>query len=371
MIQHVRTDSENQNKWDSLQPESGDGYVEGSAVRPSTPIKQSASTSTYHTAGSSSFLHAPSLSVIAPTPRGSPGRSREESAADSELGEGLKVPTPPKSDKSKGKRKAEDSEDGSPPGSKGTKGKKTTFAERPQRNSNSSHAPSSFQSFQSQKSRKRVRLSSPATPDQSRPGSAQNASHLNSVSSRASSRSAAVNSHIQRPTSRMSPPRPVSRASRASRAMSASGVSSSGAGPRPKRSLSQSSIPLSAILSPRAPSVDRLSTFYMRDPQKPPSPRDVGWSLRFRSPDDVGSPLQAWSFWFGFLFPLLWWIASLWRLPKTRMVGTDTEKAITVDDPHIEREARTWRLRCRVASVLFFFTYAPVIILLAIFVPRS
>lgn len=203
-----------------------------------------------------------------------------------------------------------------------------------QRNSTASHAPSSFQSH---KSRKRVRLSSPmATPDHSRPGSAV-PPNLDSVSSRGSSRSAVSNSHFKQSTNKLSPQRSQSRASRASRAMSGT---SSGAGtvPFPKRrSLSQSSIPISAILSPRAPSLDRLSSFHMRDPQKPSPKRDVGWSLRLSSRDEKGSPFMAWAFWFGFLFPLLWWVASFWRIPKTRMVGTDTEKAVIVDDPFFER----------------------------------
>ncbi|EJC98474.1 uncharacterized protein FOMMEDRAFT_23708 [Fomitiporia mediterranea MF3/22] len=382
---HKRSDSENMVEWgsrsmqDFLSPEERNGDASVAALRPSTPMKKSESESTYETAGSSSFLHAPSLSVIAPTPRGSPGRSKNSL----ELEDGLQVPTPPpESEKSRGKRKAEESEDGSPPDLRGSKSKKSALAaegkgNRSHSNSNASYAPSSFQSFQSQKSRKRVRLSSPmATPAHSRPGSAVQP-HSGSVSSRGSSRSAVPSSHIQRVDSRTNPPRPpsrMSRGSRTSRAMSqAVSGASSGAGtvPFPKRrSLSQSSIPLSAIVTPRAPSIDRLSQFHMRDPQKPPPRRDIGWTLRFGSADDKGSPFMAWAFWFGFLFPLLWWFASFWRIPKTRMVGTDTEKAVIVDDPFIEREAHAWRLRCRVASVVFFFTYLPVIVLLAVFAPR-
>jgi hypothetical protein len=33
-------------------------------------------------------------------------------------------------------------------------------------------------------------------------------------------------------------------------------------------------------------------------------------------------------------------------------------------------EARIWRRRCRIFSVVFFVTYAPVIILLAVFATR-
>ncbi|KAI5123102.1 hypothetical protein M0805_001458 [Coniferiporia weirii] len=373
MDEHRRGGSEGQVEWNSRQLQdfivagAGAGAGEenakegggGSTLLPGTPIKPSASASTYQTAGSSSFLHAPSLSVIAPTPQGSPNRSKNESPTNTQpvAGEGLQVSTP-LSDKSKGKRKAEDSEDGSPPGSRGSKGKKTTFAaegKRPHLSSTVSHAPSSFQSAQSQKSRKRVRLSSPmSTPDQSLP---ESTGAVGTVSSLTSLRSAITGAHFQRPSSRAS--------------------SARGSGPSPypdprtkHRSLSQTSIPLSAIVSPHPPSIDRLSTFHMRDPRRPPSRRTVGWRLRFAEGEDKGSPLHAWAFWFGFFLPLFWWIASVWRIPRTRMVGTDTEKAVIVDDPHVEQEARTWRIRCRVAAVLFFFTYAPVIVLLAIFVPR-
>jgi hypothetical protein len=36
------------------------------------------------------------------------------------------------------------------------------------------------------------------------------------------------------------------------------------------------------------------------------------------------------------LFPL-WWIAAVWRMSKTPVVGgTDPEKAVPLDDPQIE-----------------------------------
>lgn len=75
----------------------------------------------------------------------------------------------------------------------------------------------------------------------------------------------------------------------------------------------------------------------MRDPRKPPRRRPVGWRLRLKTFEDDGSPFPAWAFWFGFFMPVLWFIASFWRMPRTRTVGTDTEKAIVVDDPQVER----------------------------------
>lgn len=201
--------------------------------------------------------------------------------------------------------------------------------------SNSSHAPSSFYS---QKSRKRVRLSSPMiTPDHSRAGSSTNVPAFGSISSKASSRSNVFSQSQSQNImqSHSSPPRPMSRASRAKSVSVTSAVASGGRMPK-RRSMSQSSIPLSAIITPHAPSIDRRSSYYMRDPRKLPK-RTVGWTLRLRSADDEGSPIQAWAFWLGFFLPVLWWIASFWHVPQTRMVGTDPEKAIPMDDPHIER----------------------------------
>ena len=170
-----------------------------------------------------------------------------------------------------------------------------------------------------------------ATPDHSRPGSAV-PQHLGSVSSRGSSRSPHAHSD-----NKTVPPRPPSRASRTSRAMSAAPSGTSSVAFPGRRSLSQASIPISAIVTPRVPSVAQTSSFHMRDPRRPPPRREVGWTLRLSSLDDGGSPFAAWAFWFGFLFPLLWWTASFWRIPQTRMVGTDTEKAVVVDDPFFER----------------------------------
>ena len=105
-----------------------------------TPIKQSASHSSYDTAGSSSFLHAPSLSVITATPQSSQSRSRRQSGANSDLGsDNLQVPPvpalPEQSEKGKGKRKADNSEDVAPPEKRSSKTKKTTFAEGGKRKS--------------------------------------------------------------------------------------------------------------------------------------------------------------------------------------------------------------------------------------------
>lgn len=197
---------------------------------------------------------------------------------------------------------------------------------------NSSQAPSSF----SNKSRKRVRLSSTPmiSPDHSRPTSATHSptsGDLNpntSWSSKGSSR-ATSGIHSQAPSRATS-----------HRTMSA-GPSTAPSRHQKTRSISQASIPLSAIVSPRAPSIDRLSQYHMRDPRKPRR-RPVGWGLRMGSAEDEGSPVHAWCFWLGLLLPPLWWYASFAPIPCTRVVGIGTdaaEKGIQVDDPHVERGA--------------------------------
>ena len=64
---------------------------------------------------------------------------------------------------------------------------------------------------------------------------------------------------------------------------------------------------------------------------------ETGWALRFRTSEEEGSPIQAWMFYIALVLFPLWWIAACWRVPKTRVVGgTDTEKAVPLDDPQIE-----------------------------------
>ena len=75
----------------------------------------------------------------------------------------------------------------------------------------------------------------------------------------------------------------------------------------------------------------------MRDPRRPPRVQSTSWVLRLRSEDEDGSPVHAWCFFVGFILFPIWWVASFWRIPETRRVGgTDTEKAVTLDDPQVE-----------------------------------
>lgn len=104
-----------------------------------------------------------------------------------------------------------------------------------------------------------------------------------------------------------------------------------------RRSLSEASIPMSALVAPHAPSITLSSAYHMRDPHKPPKVTPTEWSLRLKGPDDAGSPVQAWCFFVGFVLFPMWWIASFTPIPKTRRVGgTDTEKAVMLDDPQVE-----------------------------------
>ncbi|KAF8877164.1 hypothetical protein CPB84DRAFT_377429 [Gymnopilus junonius] len=53
--------------------------------------------------------------------------------------------------------------------------------------------------------------------------------------------------------------------------------------PPSRRSLSQASIPISALISPHAPSVTRMGRFHMRDPHKPPPVQNTPWTLSLPS----------------------------------------------------------------------------------------
>ncbi|EPQ54819.1 hypothetical protein GLOTRDRAFT_77581 [Gloeophyllum trabeum ATCC 11539] len=329
---------------------SPDRKSNGSASLPNTP--QIASTSASAFADAPSLLSPPAVSVTAPTPEGSPGGHSRRSASEL-LGQKTTQGTPVSS-KSFGKRKAEDVEVMSavpkhvqhasfvlPP----------NHSERTasRHSSDASRAPSSYHTP------KRARLSSPGeSPSQSLQGSLSRipkgswSSHTSSKiqglsPSRAASRSASV---------RSSPARHHTDIDR-------------------RRSLSQVSIPISAIVTPHVPSVTRSSNFHMRDPRRPPRVHPTPWSLTLRSQDEDGSPLHAWFFFIGFVLFPLWWVTSFLPIPRTREVGgTDTEKAVTLDDPQIEHDARTWRFRCRIMAVVSLFTYVPFIVLIAVFVSR-
>ena len=307
---------------------------------------------------SPTLLQIPPLSFTSPTPESSPFLPSVSSTSannpfkndNSTLtipASALKTPLSTPSEKSKGKRKADDTEI-TPPDQK-KEVQRTTFAPTEPRCeyhltfhlffhfcysvcsrllflavrvSDSSHAPSSYNSYQN----KRARISNnpPLTaPSESLPASTQQLgrNYASWSSSRASSRS----NH---------PPRTPSRAA-STRSQSQKYPGHRGSSDR--RSISGMSIPISALVSPHAPSISRSTRFHMQDPRKPPRIQDTPWSLRFNHVEEPGSPIQAWFFFIGFVVFPLWWLASFWKTPQTRHVGgSDTEKAVTLDDPQVE-----------------------------------
>lgn len=317
-------------------------------------------------APSTSHLMLPSLSFTAPTPDASPvtpiKRTGHQEAATETPQSVLKPNIAPIGRSAntghKGKRKADeaDAEGGNTPKDQ----PRATFAEpRPHRasgnsgssratNSGSSRAPSSYH-------RKRARLS---TTPESRPGSrasvdVQNATNTGSWSSKASSRHPP-----QSPR-----PSPGQQSHREPSRRSISSVSIHG------------SIPISALISPHAPSIQGSSVFHMRDPRKPRPIQPTPWSLSMPLSGDGswlergGSPLHAWLFFVGFLIFPIWWVAVFVGIPRTRRLGgNEVEKGVVLDDPQLEFDANSWRKRCRIMAVVSFFTYIPFVILVAIFV---
>ncbi|KIY71619.1 hypothetical protein CYLTODRAFT_345542 [Cylindrobasidium torrendii FP15055 ss-10] len=301
----------------------------------------------------------PSLSVTGPTPEASP-----------------QTPT-----RNKGKRKAEEVEgaDGTPPDQRKA-AQKTTFAvesPRPHRasgttTSSHSHAPSSYHR------QKRARLSAASTSgsasiagamsvlgeDQPSSSYGPNAANTGSWTSRASikrslSRTSGRGSHRHSPNHR---PPSVARSQR--------------------NSLSQASIPISALISPHAPSVsNRSSTYHSRDPRRPPPVQGTPWSLNLpekgwkqngtRWIDAGGSPRHAWLFFIGFVLFPLWWLAAFLPIPRTRHIGAgEMEKGVVLDDPQVEHDALSWRFRCRIMAAVSLLTYVPFIVCIAVFAPR-
>ncbi|THH17266.1 hypothetical protein EW146_g3516 [Bondarzewia mesenterica] len=250
------------------------------AVRPPGYL---ASSSKSPDAGPSSLV--PSVSFTTPTST-SPEMHRFSRTASEPFQTPTRARTESSTSNAKGKRKAEDV-DLTPPDLKAGQRAMFMIPADPRtfhRSSNAPRVPSSYH-------RKRARLSSPhPTPASSRAGSTTSPpNYTGTWSSNASSRA---------------PARPSSRAPSAH----------SGSVPGPssvlhtslaesherRRSLSQVSIPISALITPHVPSVGRSSTFHMRDPRRPSRKLETPWTLRFKSDEEEGSPVQAWLFFFWF-----------------------------------------------------------------------
>lgn len=311
---------------------------------------------------SSQFLLPPS--TITPTP----ARTSRTITMDPS------TPTPTSrnhGDKTKGKRKADDIDTTPPEQKKDVQ--RATFAvpesNRSQKLSASSHAPSSYH-----RKRARISLHSPfGTPIHSRPVSVQSTNlvptpevgKFGSWSSHTSARILSSPSAPSRPASTRST-RPQQTPNKSSHANSITQNQNHAR----RQSMSQASIPISALVSPHAPSIAPSGKFHMRDPRRPPKKlAETPWTLHFGGDDDPGSSVHAWCFFVGFVLFPVWWVAALFlRTPRTRVVGD--EKGVSLDDPQIEHDAKAWRFRCRVMSVVSLFTYIPFIILVVYFVRR-
>ncbi|KAF9649778.1 hypothetical protein BDM02DRAFT_1749187 [Thelephora ganbajun] len=221
------------------------------------------------------------------------------------------------------------------------------------------HAPSSFRA-------KRARLSTSSHspgPSPSRPDTSLNATNTSTWTSTTSSK-------MRPPSRQQSVTKPSSSKTNSYRSDIPSEKVRSYERTRSMSQLSHTSIPVSALVSPRAPSVGKslTSTYHMRDPRKPPRVQPTPWGLRLRTEVEDGSPIHAWFFFLGFIIFPLWWFASVWRIPRTRSVGgSEVEKAVTLDDPQVEHDARTWRFRCRIMAGVSLITYIPFIVLVSIF----
>lgn len=279
-----------------------------------------------------------------------------------------------------GKRKAEDAgvEGVTPP-----REPRATFAPEPRTHrasatSSSSHAPVSYH----RSKRARISLSSDSisahkTGLSALTGESSNAKSTGSWSSRSSMRQGSQSHHPR--SSRPPSTRPPS-----SRDAHGNPPSHSPRRSASRRSISNHSIPVSAYLSPHAPSVTPSGTFHMRDPRKPPRLQDTPWSLTLPSGDEAeenrwspngwvergGSPLHAWFFFLAFVIFPLWWVAGwIIPIPRTRRLGGgDAEKGVILDDPQVEHDYKSWRRRCRIMGGVAFVTYIPFIVLIAIFV---
>lgn len=142
----------------------------------------------------------------------------------------------------------------------------------------------------------------------------------------------------------------------------------------------------------------------MRDPDLPPPRRmSTQWTGSARKEEAIGRtfPLQGWAFIIGFLLFPLWWVAATapveWGWVR-RDIGTQNGKGLWSEEDLAAREvvefdsenlrnhmpvthetdalfllsvAYTWRQRCRLMSLFGLFVYIPLIVLLAVLVPRT
>jgi len=138
-----------------------------------------------------------------------------------------------------------------------------------------------------------------------------------------------------------------------------------GAGSRSARmqNASLTSIPISAILSPRPPSRHQQSSSSTTKGHNPLKNKyqELSWEESWHiSRDDM--PNHGWLFFCGFILPIFWWIGALLPLPPL-----DENVELEWEAYEARWRARNWRLRCIVASVVSTVIYVPVITCAVIF----
>ncbi|KAJ7644591.1 hypothetical protein FB45DRAFT_898268 [Roridomyces roridus] len=149
---------------------------------------------------------------------------------------------------------------------------------------------------------------------------------------------------------------------------------------------SHASLPISALVSPHAPSIVRSavgtgSGYYMQDPRKAQRVQPTGWGLTLgldsnsgkgKGGREGGSPIHAWLFFLGFLLFPMWAVAGFCvPVPRTRRLHGEEKGEVVLDDAQLEFDARSWRRRCRIMAGVSLVTYVPFIVLVAVFVPRG
>jgi len=124
----------------------------------------------------------------------------------------------------------------------------------------------------------------------------------------------------------------------------------------------------------------------MRDPYR--EPKCIGWKIKFKGLQhdqlveegagavhlsELSTPTTGLLFYPGFLFPPLWWIGSFLFGPKfDSQVASDQKwSSLRVQLARDqELSAKVWRDRCRFAALVSLVTYLPLIVLLAVFIPK-
>ncbi|KAG8814334.1 hypothetical protein FRC17_001195 [Serendipita sp. 399] len=173
-------------------------------------------------------------------------------------------------------------------------------------------------------------------------------------------------------------------------------ATSSRPGTAPRRSMQHNasavSIPVSAILTPRAPSVHpsisgaskRQSGMRYQHPLKnrvQHRRRSDAWAESWVL-DREEMPIQAWLFLAGFIIAPCWWAALLIPVRRRQAIG---EKGIAPTLGVLERsnsglwtdpaefdevQARLWRKRCLIATVVSTVIYVPIIVCAVVFSRR-